>query len=524
MIFRSPYPDVAIPDLPLTPVVMRHAETLGDKPALVDGASGRALTYGQLAEGVRRAAAGLARRGFRKGEVLAICAPNVLEYAVAFHGAASLGGIVTTINPACTQEELTYRLNDARAAFLLTTPHSLDLARAAASTSTVREILVFGAGSRATSWDSLLAEAGFIAPDVVIEPREDLVALLYSSGTSGLPKGVMLTHRNLVASLHQLAAAEAIIAADVVFGILPFFHIYGLMVMQLVLSQGATLVTVSRFDLSSTLQALQDYGVTFAYLAPPVLVNLAKHAIVDDYDLSRLQVIHCGGAPLGEAVARGCVARLGCRIKQGYAMTECYPALRVGRADSATLDVAMVGRCAPNTECKLVDPETGAELGPDQPGEIWLRGPQVMKGYLNQPLATGQAIEADGWLRTGDVGVADADGSFTIVDRLKELIKYKGYQVAPAELEAILLSHPAIADAAVVPSPDEEAGEVPKAFVVLRGEADPDELMAFVAARVAPYKRVRRIEFVEQIPKSSSGKILRRILVERERAAVPVLA
>lgn len=524
MIFRSSYSDVVIPDLPLTPVVLRHAERLGDKPALIDGPSGRALTYGQLAEGVRRAAAGLSRRGFRKGEVLAICAPNVLEYAIAFHAAATLGGIVTTINPLCTTDELAHRLKDLQAAWLVTTRSLHDRAREAAVDSVVREILLFDAAQGTSSWNALLDDDAVAAPDITLVPRDDLAALLYSSGTSGLPKGVMLTHRNLVASLHQLSAAEVMTADDVVFGILPFFHAYGLGVMHLAFSEGATLVAMPRFELASSLRVLQEYRVNRAYLAPPVLVSLAKSPLIDEYDLSLLKEIHCGGAPLSPVVARTCAARMGCHIKQGYALTECYPAIRVGAADPARLDPSSVGHCVSNTECKVVDPETGAELGPDQPGEIWLRGPQVTQGYLNHPTATAETIDTDGWLRTGDIGVADENGSFTIVDRLKELIKYKGYQVAPAELEAILLAHPAVADAAVIPSPDEVAGEVPKAFVVLHGEVDLDELMGFVADRVAPYKKVRRVEVIDQIPKSSSGKILRRILVERERAAAAVLA
>jgi acyl-CoA synthetase (AMP-forming)/AMP-acid ligase II len=309
-----------------------------------------------------------------------------------------------------------------------------------------------------------------------------------------------------------------------VFGILPMFHMYGLSVMHLVLSLGATLVFMPRFELMSCLRALQDYGVTRAYLAPPTVLSLAKHPRVDDYDLSRIKVVHSGGAPLSEAVARDCADRLGCQIKQAYALTECYPALRMGQADADLRRITSVGRSVPNTECKVVDPDTGAELGPGQPGELWLRGPQVMQGYLNHPEASARTLDAEGWLRTGDVGLVDDEGFFTIVDRLKELIKYKGYQVAPAELEAVLLAHPAVADAAVIPSPDADAGEVPKAFVVLQHKATPDELMTFVARRVAPYKKVRRVAIVDQIPKSPSGKILRRVLVERERAAVAALA
>jgi acyl-CoA synthetase (AMP-forming)/AMP-acid ligase II len=523
MIFRGPYPDIAIPKTPLTPVVLRHAARLGDKPALIDAASGRVLTYGQLAGDVCRAAAGLARRGFRKGEVLAICAPNILEYAVAFHAAASLGGIVTTINPLCTVDELTHRLRDSNAAYLLVAPDSLDQAQAAVAASNVRELLVFGEAFEATSFASLLEDEDTCVPDVAIDAEKDLVALLYSSGTSGLSKGVMLSHHNLVAGLYQLTVSEAIGVDEVVFGILPFFHQYGLSIMNLVLSQGATLVMMERFELASCLHALQTYAVTRAFVAPPVIVKLVKDGLVDRYDLSHLSVIHSGGAPLSASVARDCANRLHCQVRQAYALTECYPALRMGSADPDMLRSASVGRSVPNTECKIVGPETGDERGPDQPGELWLRGPQVMLGYFNQPEATAHVLDAEGWLRTGDVGVADEDGFVTIIDRLKELIKYKGFQVAPAELEAVLLAHPAVADVAVIPSPDEDAGEVPKAFVVLRHKSTADELMAYVATRVSPYKKVRRLEFVDQIPKSASGKILRRALVERERSAVLAL-
>jgi len=277
-------------------------------------------------------------------------------------------------------------------------------------------------------------------------------------------------------------------------------------------------VTIPRFDLEQFLQVMQDYGVALAHLVPPIVLALAKHPIVDRYDLSKLKMIISAAAPLGEDVARACAERLGCPVLQGYGLTETSPATHVSPEVPEKIKPAAVGPCVPNTESKVVDISTGAELGPDQNGEIWVRGPQVMKGYLNNPEATAATIDAEGWLHTGDIGYADEDGYFYIVDRVKELIKYKGFQVAPAELEALLLSHPAIADAAVIPSPDEEAGEIPKAFVVLRGEVTADEIMAFVAERVAPHKKIRRVEFVEQIPKSAAGKILRRVLVERERS------
>jgi acyl-CoA synthetase (AMP-forming)/AMP-acid ligase II len=311
--------------------------------------------------------------------------------------------------------------------------------------------------------------------------------------------------------------------ADTLIGVLPFFHIYGLtMLMNFALSTGATVVTVPRFELEPFLQIMEAHAVTYAYLAPPIVLALAKQPAVDRYDLSRLRGILSGGAPLGAEVAVACRERLGCVVKQGYGLTEASPVTHLDSADPDRVKADSIGLLLPNTLAKVVDPESGAELGPEARGEVWIRGPQVMKGYLNRPDATAEMITSDGWLRTGDLGFVDTDGHFTIVDRLKELIKVKGYQVAPAELEAILLSHPAVADAAVIPSPEEAAGEVPKAFVVARGDISGDDLLAFVAARVAPYKRIRRIAFVDQIPKSPSGKILRRILVERERAEVLV--
>src|SRR5207245_5457212 len=227
-------------------------------------------------------------------------------------------------------------------------------------------------------------------------------------------------------------------------------------------------------------------------------------------------MIFSGAAPLGEELSGECMQRIGCSIRQGYGMTETSPVTSSRRADSAKVKLGSVGPPAPNTECKLIDPTTGCELGPNQEGEVCVRGPQIMKGYLNNPEATACTIDTDHWLHTGDVGYADRDGHFYIIDRVKELIKYKGFQVAPAELEAILLTQPAVADAAVIPCPNADAGEVPKAFVVLKGETTAEALMSFIAARVAPHKKIRAVAFVDQIPKSASGKILRRVLVERE--------
>jgi len=526
MIVKSTIPELSIPNVSVTEYALRHAGRLGDKPALIDGPSGRTLTYAQLAGAIRTVAAGLAARGFSKGDVFAIYCPNIPEYAVIFNAVAMLGGINTTINPLYTPGELANQLNDSKARFLVTVPPFLAQAREAAAQAAIEEIFVFGEGEGATPFSALM-EHGSEPPSVRIDPGEDLVVLPYSSGTTGLPKGVMLTHRNLVANMEQclqMPGNDAFLEDDTVIAVLPFFHIYGMVVvMKLFLAQGATVVTMPKFDMVDFLETVQKYKVTVTPLVPPIVLGLAKAPVVEQYDHSSLRVVFCGAAPLGEGVAREASSRLKCQVMQGYGMTEASPVTHLTANLEKDYPLGSIGKVVPATEVKIVDIETGAALGPNEEGELLIRGPQIMKGYLNKPGETAEAIDREGWYHSGDIGYFDEGGHFYIADRLKELIKYKGMQVAPAELEALLLTHEAVLDAAVIPSPDEEAGEVPKAYLVLRGEvASPavmgDEIMAWVAERVAPHKRIRKLEFIEQVPKSASGKILRRMLVEQERA------
>jgi acyl-CoA synthetase (AMP-forming)/AMP-acid ligase II len=518
-IVLSPHPDVTIPDLPLHEFVLAGAMDRAEVPALIDGPSGRTLTFGQLAGGVRRVAAGLAARGFAKGDVFAIFSPNLPEYALAFYGVSAAGGVNTTVSPLYTADELARQLADAGARFLLTVPPFLDKALDAAGRSGVEEVFVLGEAEGATPFAELLT-AGDTPPRVEIDPATDLVALPYSSGTTGLPKGVMLTHRNLVANLCQGEPALLADEGERLIAVLPFFHIYGLVVlMAAALSRGSTLVTMPRFDLEQFLSLLQDQRITRAYLAPPIVLALAKHPLVDKYDLSALESIISGAAPLSAGLERACAERLGCEVMQGWGLTETSPVVTSNYNTPRGPQPGSVGVPLPNTEMRVVDPATGADVSRGETGELLVRGPQVMQGYLNAPDATAAMLDPDGWLHTGDLGKVDEHGYVYIVDRVKELIKYKGLQVAPAELEAVLISHPQVSDAAVVPYPDEEAGEVPKAFVVARDPVDPEELKAFVAERVAPHKKIRRVEFVDEIPKAASGKILRRVLMERDRAA-----
>jgi acyl-CoA synthetase (AMP-forming)/AMP-acid ligase II len=518
MIFRGPYPDVEIPDVSLTDFIFGATAPFRDKKALIDGPTGRVLTYAELEQAVKRVAAGLAQRNFKKGDVCAIFSANCPQYAIVFYAVAMLGGINTTLNPLYTAEEVAFQLKDARAKFLVTMPAFIERASAAASGTNVEEIFVFGEADGATAFATLLDNDGDV-PQVSIDPKHDLVALPYSSGTTGLPKGVMLTHYNLVANLCQMDGLDYFHHNDVLLCVLPLFHIYGLVVvLHMGLHLGATIVTMPRFDLEQFLSLIQKYRVTLSHIVPPIVLKLAKDPIVENYDLSSLKMVFSGAAPLGAELTTECIRRIGCGLRQGYGMTETSPVTHSSPADTTKMKLGSVGPPAPNTECKLVDPATGAELGPHQEGEVCVRGPQIMMGYLNNPEATAQTIDQDKWLHTGDVGYADEDGHFFIVDRVKELIKYKGFQVPPAELEALLLTHTAVADAAVIPCHDDEAGEVPKAFVVLKRDASAEELMEFVAAQVAPHKKIRALEFIDQIPKSLSGKILRRVLVEKERA------
>jgi len=518
-IIRSPYPDVVVPEVSLPAFVLEQAEERGDAPAVIDGLTGRTLTYRDLASAVRRVTAGLQAHGVAKGDVLALCSPNGPEFVITYFAAASAGAVITTMNPAATGHDIVTQLASAGARWLVTTPELFEeKGRQVAAEAGIRESFVFGEASGATPFASL-SEATRADSPVDLSP-DDLVVLPFSSGTSGFPKGVMLTHRQLVSNLCQTMVPHRVQADDVIVAVLPLFHIFGMQVtMNLALRAGATLITLPRFDLETFLSVVESYRVTRAELVPPIVLALAKQPVVDRYDLSSLQVIFCGAAPLGVELARACAGRLGCRIKQGFGMTELSGGSHIA-PDSGRDDPESVGPALPGVESRIVDTVTGEDVAPGERGELLVRTPGMMLGYLNNQEATAETIDADGWLHTGDIVTVDAEGWFRVVDRVKELIKYKGYQVAPAELEAVLQTHPCVADCAVVGSPDLEAGEVPKAFVVLRSACPSAELMDWVAQRVAPYKKIRRLEVVDRIPKNPSGKIIRRILKEAERAAV----
>jgi acyl-CoA synthetase (AMP-forming)/AMP-acid ligase II len=506
MVWRSAYEPIETGDATVHGTIAATARAMGDHVGLIDGSSGAAIAYAQLAARVDRAAAGLAARGLRPGDVLALWAPNSPEWAIAALGAMAAGATVTGVTPMCAERELAGQLMDCEASILVAAPELMDVARRAG----VRQVVPLGE-----------IEGEGAAPAVALEPARAVALLPYSSGTTGLPKGVMLTHANVVAGVGQVRAALKLGPRDTVVAVAPFAHVMGFVItMASALASGATLVTLAQFAFEPYLELVERHRATVLIGPPPVMAALAGHPAVDARDLSSVELVVAGGAPVPAEIARAVGERLpGAVVRLGYGLTETAA---TATAPDRELAVApgSVGRAMPSTELRVVDPQTGADLGPGEPGELWVRGPQTMVGYLHRPDATAAMIDGDGWLRTGDLVVIDEEGQVFVVDRLKELIKVNAFQVAPAELEAVLATHPAVADAAVVGRADAASGEVPVAAVVARDALDPEDLMAWVAARVAPYKRIRAVRFVDAIPRTPAGKILRRALVEHERQAV----
>ena len=515
IIHPSLFPDEPLSSQPVTGFVLERAGELADRPAVIDGPGGWSLSFGELEQAVYSLAGGLDAHGFRQGDVAALVAPNSPWYPVVFHAVAVAGGAVTTVNPTYGPEEIAYQLTDSNAKLVFAADMFADQATEAMGQSGIAGDVVVIDPDSPSQGIPMQALMGDPITQVEVNPHDDVVVLPYSSGTTGLPKGVMLTHANLVNNIEQGASTVASQASDVVLAVLPFFHIYGMQVlMNDQLHHGATLVTMPRFDLAQALSLIQRHQVTRFFAVPPIVLALAKHPAVGEFDLSSLRQVLSGAAPLGAEVAAEASARIGCEVVQGYGMTELSPISHA--TPPGDFKPGSVGLTVANTEIRIVDSDSGEDLPIDGEGELWIRGPQVMKGYLNNPEATDETVDEDGWLHTGDIARIDGDGHVYIVDRLKELIKVKGFQVAPAELEALLVEHSQISDAAVVGRPDDESGEVPLAFVVPAAGSDLNEqaVKSYVADHVATYKHLGEVRFTDAIPKSASGKILRRELRE----------
>jgi acyl-CoA synthetase (AMP-forming)/AMP-acid ligase II len=505
---QAPYEEFPLPEL-----LRRSAERFGDKPALI-GADGTTRTYRELWSYARKVAHLLQDHGIGKGDKVGIISPNHVDYAPVFHGILLAGATVTTLNPLYREREIQHQLDDAEAvALFVFSPMAAPVEAARQNLPRLRN-----------TWpiDSLPDVLGGVSEEfrsVAIDAREDIAVLPYSSGTTGLPKGVMLTHYNLASNVKQLLALGTLTSDAVGLCVLPFFHIYGMTVlMNAGLALGTTGVVMMRFDLEQMLDLVGKHSITHLFLVPPALLAMAHVPDPSRFDTSSLELINSGAAPLPLEVAERVKSIYGCPVSQGYGLTETSPTTNTNPLERIKVDTC--GPPVSDTFEKIVSLDTGEELPVGEVGEVAVQGPQVMKGYWKRPEETSECLSEDGWLLTGDIGWLDEDGYLHILDRKKEMIKYKGYQVAPAELEALLHEHPAVLDVAVIPKPHLEGGEIPKALVVLRegSQATPEELMSFVADKVAPYKKIREVEYLSVVPKTASGKILRRDLIERERS------
>ncbi len=528
--FESNFPDIDIPNISIYEYLFGSLETEDlHRVALIDPATGAETSYGTLVAQINAFAGAISARGVAQDTVLGLLCPNVPAFATVFHGALRVGAIVSTINSLYTAEEIANQLRDAKASWLITVSPLLPQAKAAAAAVGIPDerLIVLDGAEGHPNLRELLA-SGEQPPEVSFDPKTQLAVLPYSSGTTGVPKGVMLTHFNLVANVDQSRAIIDLTPEDRVLAVLPFFHIYGMTVLlNLALRQRSSLVTMPKFDLVEFLTIIQNFKCTFLFIAPPIAVALAKHPIVDQFDISSVRTMFSGAAPLDGETGEAAASRIHARMLQGYGMTELSPVSHAMVSTRTDVPVSSIGELLPNVQAKIVDVDTGAEIteigahGETPPGELWVRGPNVMVGYLGRPDATAETLDDEGFLHTGDVAVYHEGGYFSIVDRVKELIKYKGYQIAPAELEALLLSHPKIMDAACIGVLDDDKQEIPKAFVVAAPDSGltAEDVMEFVASHVAPHKKVRRVEFIDQIPKSSAGKIMRRDLRAKEAAA-----
>ncbi len=537
-------------NMPLPTFVMKEflSESRKSLVALVDGSSGAELTFGDLYYHCHSMGDSLRDMDIKKGDIVAIIAPNHLHYFTAFLGISLAGGVSTNVNPLYSDKEIKFQLDVTNSKMIFVHPLCLEkVLQVVDKTST--KVIVMDHGIHLDN-HSLKRQGLYLMSELTSNvnktPKYDhnmeiskdfdpqsLVTVPFSSGTTGRSKGVMLTHKNLVCNVLQTLPYEgnflkAPKRADrgSLLCPLPFFHIYGLTAGLLVSSYvGAKLIFMPQFDLIKYLELIQTHKVTRGFVVPPIVLALAKHPVVDRYDLSSLECLMSGAAPLGVDIQVACAKRLKCIVKQAWGMTETSPCGTITPDDMIVTIESLKGtsgKLAPGTEGKIVDPQTGVDLDPTQQGELLVRGPQIMKGYLNDPESTAKTIRSDGWMHTGDIGNFDKDGWLYLTDRMKELIKYKGFQVPPAELEALIASMSEVKDVIVIPVPDEEAGEVPRAYVVKQDHAPKDfsseDIMEYVHANVAPHKRLRGgVFFTDVIPKSPSGKLLRRVQIEIDR-------
>jgi acyl-CoA synthetase (AMP-forming)/AMP-acid ligase II len=498
------------------------------KTALVDPSCGRRLTYAEYGDAVESLARGLVAAGIKPTEIVAIFLPNSWEFCVAYHAITLAGGVPTLLNPTYREREVRYQLENSGAVVLITDGPNLEGIDLAGLPNLRRVYTTRQPTAGAEDFTNLLKPATATLPHTEKSTAEALAALPYSSGTTGLPKGVMLSHYNLVANVYQLLGpgSKLLKGDDNILCFLPLYHIYGLnVVLNPVLILGATLVLMPRFHVPQLLSLLTSESITTMPMVPPAMIALCQTAENGQFPRDhKLTWVKCGAAPLPPEIPKRFTELTGVPVCQGYGMTEASPLTHVGFLTPDLYRPDSIGHPVAQTECRVIAQSDlsgpGGDLSAEAPagerGELVMRGPQFMIGYWREPQATA-AVLRDGWFWSGDIVTRDREGFFRVVDRSKEMIKYKGFPVAPAEVEAVVLEHPAVRECGVIGRPDAAAGEIPVAFVSLRegfvaGKKLEEELCAFVADRLTHYKQPREVRFVDAVPKTASGKILRREL------------
>ncbi|TXG49412.1 hypothetical protein EZV62_025287 [Acer yangbiense] len=503
-----------------------HRDVADSRVALIDSATNQRVTYAQLRTSIHSLASGLYHAlGVRKGDVVFLLSPNTVLYPTICLAIFSLGAVLTPANPVNTESEIVKQVRDSGAKLVISAPEELH------KFGKLQVPVLLTCRDQSYNDNSVYVEELIECCDPLECPeteltQSDTAAVLYSSGTTGTSKGVILTHANFISimTLLKWSVHATDSQNDVFLCFIPMFHIYGLAFFGLGLfCAGVTTVVMQRFDFQAMLDAIKTHKVNNIPAVPPVILGLVKYSKVAG-DISSVRRVGSGAAPLSKEVSDGFRERFPwVELRQGYGLTEtCGAATFILTNEEAKAHARSCGRLVPSFSAKVVDVETGTALPPYKEGELWLKSPAVMKGYLGNEEATAATFDKDGWLKTGDLCYFDEDGFVHIVDRIKELIKHNGYQVAPAELEAILLSHQDILDAAVVPLEDEEAGQIPMAYVVraAASQLTEDQVIQFVAGQVAPYKKVRRVGFIGAIPRSAAGKILRKDLVSLSQQKV----
>ncbi|KAI9814824.1 MAG: hypothetical protein M1827_003090 [Pycnora praestabilis] len=545
----STYPNIDVPNVDIWAFLFEREgrEFPDDKSKLLlsnslyaliyrDSETNRSYSYAQVKSTAIDFGKGLKSIwDWRKNDVLALFTPNCIDTPAITWGCHWAGGILSPANPGYTADELAFQLKDAGAKALVTQKPFLVTAKQAAKQAGLPEERIILMGDERDSemrfkhFSSIRNTSGATRyRRAKVNPKEDLAFLVYSSGTTGHPKGVMLTHSNIVSNVMMLEAGEGgnlkwngglEDKGDSILAFLPFFHIYGLTcLIHQSLHRGYTLVVMAKFELEKFCSIIQEHKITFAYIVPPVVLLLGKSPVIGKYNLSSLRMLNSGAAPLTKDLVDAVYKRLKVPIKQGYGLSETSPTTHTQPWEEWDKTIGSVGRLLPNQTAKYMSPEE-KEVPAGETGELWIKGPNVFKGYLNNPTGTANALTDDGYFKTGDVGHQDKDGNFFITDRVKELIKYKGFQVPPAELEGLLIGHPKISDVAVIGIYNkDQATEVPRAYVVpapgVEGHKKTEEdIVDWLRAKVANHKRLRGgVRFVDEVPKSASGKILRRLL------------